>query len=303
MNQLLNKYPLVLMEAAVVEQLRRYESIKLHAELENALLIYNDDERVILENLYHSYLDVALQASLPFILLTPTWRANKERIEKSGITKNVNGDAVVFLKELVTAQQTDTPIKIGGLIGCKNDCYKPEEGLNIKEAEHFHTWQIEKLTNAGVDFLIAETLPAIPEAIGITKAMAKFDIPFIISFVIDRTGHVLDGTPLSKAMKMIDEITHNAPLGYMVNCSYPTFISAEAQPEIPYERLIGIQANASSLDQCDLDGSDQIHVDDIVVWGNEMLKLNKRYGVKILGGCCGTGKEHLQYLTDHMDHL
>jgi homocysteine S-methyltransferase len=300
MNQLLNKYPLILMEAAIVEQLRRYKSIKLHPELENALLIYNDDERVILEKLYQSYLDVALQASLPFILLTPTWRANKERIENSGFNKNINGDAVIFLKNLIAAQQTDLPIKIGGLIGCKNDCYKPEEGLTIKEAETFHAWQIEKLANAGVDFLIAETLPAVPEAIGITKTMAKFDLPFIISFVIDRRGRVLDGTPLSKAMKTIDQITFSSPMGYMVNCSYPTFLSLETQPETLYKRLIGIQANASSLDQCDLDGSDHIHVDDIVVWGNEMLNLNKRYGIKILGGCCGTGKEHLRYLTDHM---
>ena len=34
-------------------------------------------------------------------------------------------------------------------------------------------------------------------------------------------------------------------------------------------------------------------------WGDEMLILNQRYGVAILGGCCGTTDEHLQYIVDH----
>ena len=29
----------------------------------------------------------------------------------------------------------------------------------------------------------------------------------------------------------------------------------------------------------------------------EMLALNRRFGVKILGGCCGTGVDHLRYLA------
>jgi methionine synthase I (cobalamin-dependent) len=28
-----------------------------------------------------------------------------------------------------------------------------------------------------------------------------------------------------------------------------------------------------------------------------MLELNKSYGIKILGGCCGTGNEHLKYIV------
>jgi methionine synthase I (cobalamin-dependent) len=32
-------------------------------------------------------------------------------------------------------------------------------------------------------------------------------------------------------------------------------------------------------------------------WGEVMLGLNRQYGVKILGGCCGTNEEHLRYIS------
>jgi homocysteine S-methyltransferase len=32
-----------------------------------------------------------------------------------------------------------------------------------------------------------------------------------------------------------------------------------------------------------------------------MIELNKEYGVKILGGCCGTNYKHLQYIFDNIN--
>jgi methionine synthase I (cobalamin-dependent) len=87
----------------------------------------------------------------------------------------------------------------------------------------------------------------------------------------------------------------------MVNCAYPTFLCPEKQPASLFDRLIGFQANASSLDHCDLDGSDRLEQEDVSDWGDAMLALNESYGVKILGGCCGTTGIHLRYIVDHID--
>ncbi|MCI5146399.1 MAG: hypothetical protein D3923_12930 [Candidatus Electrothrix sp. AR3] len=165
------------------------------------------------------------------------------------------------------------------------------------ESEQFHSWQIDQLAQAGVDFLIAVTLPNVEEAKGIARAMDMTSIPYIISFVISRDGYVLDGTDLNVAIDIIDSITKNQPLGFMVNCAYPTFLCAAQQPPKLFKRLIGYQANASSLDHCDLDGADQLETETVSDWGDEMLKLNRLHGVKILGGCCGTGDTHLQYIV------
>jgi len=252
-----------------------------------------------LTKLYLEYLDIALEAKLPFLMDTPTWRANRERVYETNISRSINYDAVKFLQEIRDTQLKGVVnIRIGGSIGCKNDCYLPEEGLTSSEAERFHSWQVGQLAKGGVDFLMAVTLPNVEESIGIAKAMEKTDIPYFISFVIDRDGNVLDGTPLIEAIDRVDDKTAIPPLGYMVNCSFPTFLCADKQPALLFKRFIGYSANASSLDHCELDGAEQLESESVSEWGDSMLKLNKKYGVKILGGCCGTNGEHLKYIAD-----
>lgn len=151
-----------------------------------------------------------------------------------------------------------------------------------------------------MDFLIAETLPALCEAIGIAQAMAATKYPYIISFVINRKSQVLDGTSLEYAFRTIDSLCDRPPLGYMINCSHPSFLRAKEQPDLVLSRLIGMQANASSLDHADLEGSATAQVDAIPEWGNQMVELNTKFGVKILGGCCGTSAAHLQYIVDNI---
>jgi methionine synthase I (cobalamin-dependent) len=46
-----------------------------------------------------------------------------------------------------------------------------------------------------------------------------------------------------------------------------------------------------------LDGSTVVQSDSLDDWGDRMVALNKIYGVKILGGCCGTGVNHLKYIA------
>ncbi|HEY5775198.1 MAG TPA: hypothetical protein VIS57_03855, partial [Xanthomonadales bacterium] len=74
MQQLLKNNSLVLMEAAIVEPLRRSADIELHPRLVNAPLIYQPAGRKALRDLYQGYIDIALAAKIPFLMCTPTWR-------------------------------------------------------------------------------------------------------------------------------------------------------------------------------------------------------------------------------------
>jgi len=298
MEQLLESHKLILMEAAVVEQLRRSGDVQLHATLINAPLIYDEAGKKALTNIYQAYIDIALQAGLPFLMCTPTWRANRDRVMGSGVNVAINSDAASFMQELrETERSAQGIIKIGGLIACKNDCYRPEEALPATESEQFHAWQINQLADAGVDFLIAQTLPSVEEAKGIARAMASTALPYIISFVIGRDGKLLDGTALDVAIESVDAFTEIKPLGYMVNCAYPDFVCAEKQPARVFKRLIGYLANASSLDHTALDGAGQLQREHVADWGEAMLRLNSLYRVKVMGGCCGTDEEYLGYIA------
>jgi S-methylmethionine-dependent homocysteine/selenocysteine methylase len=294
MRELLDRNELVLMEAAIVEPLRRGGRVELHPTLVNAPLIYEDAGRRELRSLYESYITIAGRAGLPLMLCTPTWRANRERVEASGLPHSINRDTVAFLKEI---RIDSDAIRIGGLIGCRNDCYRPEQGLAADEAEAFHAWQIGELAVAGADYLIAETVCTVTEAEGIARAMAKTGLPYIVSFVIRRDGCILDGTSLLDGILAVDKVVQEQPLGFMVNCAWPGFLNGERQPPELFRRLIGFQANGSSLDHADLDQAEELRADDVATWGDTMLGLNREYGVKILGGCCGTGAEHLRYLV------
>lgn len=128
------------------------------------------------------------------------------------------------------------------------------------------------------------------------KVYRGTEIPYILSFMINRNGQVLDGTDLWDAIRYIDSETSYQALGFMVNCSYPTFLNPEEQPKALFSRLLGFQANSSSLSHSELDGSAELQIEDVSEWASEMLKLHGDYGVKILGGCCGTDERHLQSL-------
>lgn len=299
LQSVISSSPLILTECAISERLRRAGDVELHPTLFNTPLIYNGKGREKLAAIYQQYMEIAALSALPILLCAPTWRLDKVRISEAGFDKSLLFDAVSFMRDLQKRGQVpSSEVFIGGLLGPKNDCYTPEQALSAEAAYDFHMWQIEQLARAGVDCIIAQTIPAVSEGLGMARALAKSGIPAIISFVINREGRVLDGSSLLDAITAIDNSLVTAPLGYMVNCVYPTFICAERQPAALFERLIGIQANSSSLDHTELDGASVLHQDDLQHWGENMLRLNNEFGVKILGGCCGTDNTYLQYLAD-----
>lgn len=298
---LLENHSVILSECAISERLRRLPDVELHPTLFNTPLIYDVNGRQRLEEIYQSYIEVAQGAKIPILLCAPTWRVDKDRIEEAAAPLSINRDAVTYMKELKARYSDEgSPITAGALLAPKNDCYSPEEALDRQQSAAFHSWQIDELVASDAEVIIAQTMPAVSESLGLADTLGISGIPYIISFVINRFGRVLDHTPLSEAIDIIDQSVVCPPSGYMVNCVYPTFIDAENQSPAFFKRLVGIQANASSKDHDQLDGSEELMQDPLPDWGKNMLTLNKTYGVKILGGCCGTDHTYLQYIAESL---
>jgi homocysteine S-methyltransferase len=66
------------------------------------------------------------------------------------------------------------------------------------------------------------------------------------------------------------------------------------------QRLIGIQANTSSISPEELDDSSEIIIEDAETLIVDMLKLRHYHHLKIFGGCCGTDQRHIQQLTERL---
>ena len=288
-------YPHIITEGSIIERLKREFTYPLDDALSNALMIYDEAGKSLLEKIYREYLDIAKSSDFPIMLLTPTWRTNSDRTKTANVEmKTINSDAFLFVDTIRKSYGNfSEKIFIGGLTGCKGDAYKPEEALSENDSYHFHKEQMQILADAGVDFLFASTLPALTEAIGIAKAMSETKIDYVISFVIRDNGKLLDGNLLTDAIRIIDESVSTPPLFYLTNCIHPdvlhkSFINLKDEDDILKKRLFGIQANASSKSPEELDTLENLDADSPANWAIGMVDLNKKYNLKILGGCCGT---------------
>ena len=298
-------YPHIITEGSIIERLKREFNYPLDDLLSNSTMIYDDNGKLLLEKIYREYIDIATSSNIPIMLLTPTWRANKERTMKANVDmNNINTDDYNFVDTIrKTYSSFSKKIYIGGLTGCKGDAYKPEEALSENEAYQFHREQMQVLADAGVDFLLASTLPALTEAIGIAKAMSETKIDYVISFVIRENGKLLDGTSLIDAINIIDSSVFTPPLFYLTNCIHPdvlhkSFINLKDEDDILKKRLFGIQANASSKSPEELDALEQLDADSPFNWAKGMVDLNKKYNLKILGGCCGTDARFISSIVE-----
>ena len=297
----------ILGEGAVIERLRRSTGLELDPHIVNSAFVYDGAKRAALETICRQYLDIGSRYDLPLLLSTPTWRASRERIEAAGYAgKDLNGDNYRFLDDLRNRYgDYASKVVICGLLSCRGDAYNPAEALSTAEAREFHGWQATMLANAGVDFLLAATLPALSEAAGLALALGATGKPYIVSFVVRSDGTLLDGTPLKDAIGAINAAARPEPLAYLVNCTHASIFRdallhpANSSPLVR-ERVSGLLANTAALNPEELDNSAALVEEDPETFGRSVAALHTELGMKILGGCCGTDDRHILYLATQL---
>jgi len=304
--QFFDQSDIIIGEGAVIERLRRDTEWELDPYVVNSAFIYDDEKRSALKSIYRQYLDVGLASGLPLLLSTPTWRASRERIKAAGYeARAVIEDNFRFLDDLRRAYGAyGDKVAICGLMSCRGDAYNPAERLSEDDARVFHSWQARKLSETGVDFLLASTLPALSEAMGLASAQAATGKPYIISFVFRPGGTLLDGTPLKDAVAAIDAKVDPKPLAYMCNCTHASIFRSAMTHEarvssLVGKRVVGLLANTAALEPEDLDNSEDLVAEAPETFGRDVASLHTEFGMKILGGCCGTDHRHIQSLSSH----
>ena len=209
------------------ERVKRDPAIAIDPHILHGGLIYEVVGRARLAEIHGGYARAAREAGSPILLFTDTWRCSRSRLEASAFRRRaVNEDNARFLLDLRAAFADGPPIFVGGLVGPSGDAYRPANSLGRRSARNFHRPQIEALASADIDFLHLATAPSVEEALGVADAMARTGLPYMISFVIRRSGVVLDGTPLGQAIEWIDAEAERAPIGFSVNCVHTRVLKA-----------------------------------------------------------------------------
>jgi homocysteine S-methyltransferase len=296
----------MLTEGAMVERLRRNPQVELDPFVANGSLLYTSAGRQALSDLWREYIEIAQKHDMDILLYIPTWRVNVERLTLAGLPgiNQVAMDAFALLDGLRSEYgEFGRKMFIGGLVGCKGDAYAPKEALGIEDAESFHQPHVDAFAKSGIDFLLATTIPSLSEATGLAKAMSRTSIPYGISFVLRSTGTLLDGTPIADAIATIDGAVSKPPVAYFANCVHPDNLSlaltatVESHPEIQ-DRFIGIQGNASRKSPEELDESALLDSDDPAAFAFAMHAVRTKFGLSVLGGCCGTDNKHIAAIAE-----
>ncbi|MCA1454906.1 homocysteine S-methyltransferase family protein [Bradyrhizobium sp. BRP22] len=268
------------------------------------VLLDSEEGRQHLKRYYESYLAIAREKGIGFVLDSPTWRANPDWGAKLGYDadklKSVNIRSIEFLNALRSGwEQPNMPCVISGAIGPRGDGYKAGN-MDASEAQAYHAPQIAAFAEAGADMVTAFTLTGINEAVGIVRAAKARNIPVAIAFTVETDGRLVMGETLRDAVETVDRATQNGPEYFLINCAHPThFEGALKADETWATRIHGVRANASVKSHQELDESETLDAGDPVDLGRRYVELRRSFpGMRILGGCCGTDHRHVAAICE-----
>lgn len=184
--------------------------------------------------------------------------------------------------------------------GPEGDCYDPRQApSSSNEARDFHGRQAHNAKRLEADIAWFETVTTAQEGLGMALAAQHHKVPCVISFVIDRHGKLLDGTPVQDAIRVIDATSGKYPIGYSLNCAPIEGIHLALKTlGKAAGRMFAVYPNASSKDPRTLEASAEIvGVQDPRGMAHHLHHLAQAHDLKAIGGCCGFEGKDIAHLT------
>jgi S-methylmethionine-dependent homocysteine/selenocysteine methylase len=264
-------------------------------------LMDNPEGLQIAKDYFQTYLRMAQDSGIGFILESVTWRGSSDWAAPLGYRpkqlEQLNREAIRMLHGLRTQYEAnETPIVISGCVGPRGDAYDASDALTTNVAQHYHAEQIRIFREENADLVTAMTLTSADEAIGITRAAQAENIPVVISFTLETDGRLPNGQSLADAIEKVDSATGQGPAYFMINCAHPShFIETLRSSHPSFARIRGIRANASCKSHAELDEATELDSGDPYELGLHYLDLQQLLPqLTVVGGCCGTDHRHVE---------
>ena len=193
-------------------------------------------------------------------------------------------------------------VAVAGVISPLEHSFRPDLSPPAGEACQEHAEIVGVLKNAGVDFILLESMNRIAEAQAAVEAARAADLPVWVSFVVRENGRLLSKESLADAVAAIEALGVEV---IAANCAPVADIST-AVAELRRYRVgpIGAFAHIGRYDPPSwkfgfyprFSGADEVppakYVEAASGW--------KREGAQVIGGCCGTTPEHIRALRDRL---
>ncbi|MEB6333367.1 bifunctional homocysteine S-methyltransferase/methylenetetrahydrofolate reductase [Staphylococcus pseudoxylosus] len=251
---------------------------------------YNLNHPDKVERIHRTYIEAGAD-----IIQTNTYGANFEKLKVFGLehrVKDIHQAAVQIAKK---AANDDTFIlgTVGGFRGIK------QEDLELSSIQYHTEIQVETLVNAGVDGILFETYYDLQELTNIIEATKrKYDIPIIAQLTALNTNYLRDGTEINHALQ---QVTASGADIVGLNCHHGPHHMQQSfsHIELPEGAYLSCYPNASLLD---IENSQFKYSDNASYFGKVAEQLINE-GVRLIGGCCGTTPEHIQYIKSSVAGL
>ena len=258
----------------------------------------------VVEQLHREFLNAGTD-----VLVALTYYAHREKLKVIGREndlESLNRKAIRIAKKVARGHD----VLVAGNI-CNTWAYEPDNAIAAEEVRRQYTEQVGWAAEEGVDFILAETIEYLGEALIALEVIKRFKLPAVINFsaIYDRSkdghdwleacqtlkdaGADVVGFNCARGPKAILKLgeklkqTVEGPIA-LVPVPYRTTASTPAFQFL--KRRDGSSAYTLGLDQHYCDRM------DIAEFGKKAEAL----GAKFIGLCCGAGPHHVRALAESL---
>lgn len=238
----------------------------------------------ILKKLKKDYVDAGSMA-----VYAPTFLANPFSLKTMGLESEVrrlNLENVQMVKDAVEGRAL-----VAGNLSTTSQPLEPFGTMTYEELLDIYKEQISYLVEAGVDYLAAETLLSLDEAMVICDAAAAVcDLPLTLSFTCEGDGNLYFGGNIVEAAVVLQEMgADSVGLNCAVGPDQLEAIVRNLKENLNVPVLAKPNAGIPQIDE-----KGQAHYSmDADAFAKHMKKLYE-CGATVIGGCCGTTPEYIE---------
>ncbi|MDD3839295.1 MAG: homocysteine S-methyltransferase family protein [Clostridia bacterium] len=249
--------------------------------------IYNLNNKAVVQKVHTAYKNAGSD-----VVLTNTFGANRIKLKKYKLEDKVheiNTNAVKIAKEVMDGQGY-----VALSVGPTGEMYQPYGSLNFEEAYDIYAQQICAGAKAGAELIHIETMTDLIELKAAAyAALNNTQLPIVATMTFENNRRTLMGSDASTVANVIDGMGVDA-VG--VNCSAgPAELMPIAREMAAItDKPIIIQPNAGLPELKNGVVHYPLSPEDMYYFAKQMVKS----GAQILGGCCGTGPEHIKNIKD-----
>ncbi len=247
----------------------------------------NIENPEVIKKIHDEYIDAGAR-----LIRTNTFSANAVTLNTSReMVKDIIINGVRIAKEAAAGRD----VFVAASIGPVNESKIENKDLNILQE---YLYAAEMFLKNGIDIFVFETF----SSLNYLKEISEFiksknpDAFILTQFAITPDGYTREGINITRIVKGVKSLKSIDAYGF--NCgSGPTHLMNSIKRIQIVDDIVSVLPNAGYPE---IVNGRTVYVNNPDYFSGKMEKI-KAYGVKILGGCCGTTPAHIKKIADRFN--